>query len=380
MEQVPELLGNVDEDVVVTTTLKPEWQVAGDKAIAEIMDKDGEKLGASQAALVSMTPDGAIRVMIGGRNYGKSQYNRAVQAQRQPGSSFKLFVYLAGLEAGFTPDTLVNDEPITIGKWSPKNYSGDYRGEITLRQAVANSINTIAVQVSQQAGLGNVVGMARRLGITSHLDPLPSIALGTVEANLLEMTGAYAHLAADGKEVKPYAIKEIRDTKGKLIYEHKDEERKIVLRSDIVGQMNDLLSGVMSYGTGTRAAIGRSAAGKTGTTSDYRDAWFVGYTPDLATGVWVGNDNNTHMKKVTGGTLPAPIWANFMKQALAGTPPSSLPIRSAAPLPWQQTIGQAAPLDSEENGVSIDAPAEEPQGEVELNEEFWKKLEEAEPR
>ena len=382
MEQVPELLAGVDEDVVVITTLKPEWQVAGEKAIAEVMDKDGEKLGASQAALVAMTPDGAIRVMIGGRNYGKSQYNRAWQALRQPGSSFKLFVYLAGLEAGFTPDTMVNDQPINIGKWSPKNYSGDYRGEITMRQAVANSINTVAIQVSEQAGRGNVVAMAKRLGITSHLEPVASIALGTVEANLLEMTGAYAHLAADGKEVKPYAIKEIRSSKGVLIYEHQDEERKTVLRADIVGQMNDLLSGVVSYGTGARANIGRSAAGKTGTTSDYRDAWFIGYTPNLVAGVWVGNDNNQHMKKVTGGTLPAPIWANFMKQALTGMAAPSLPIRSAEPLPWQKTIGQAAPFDGEENGVVIDVPAEDtaPEGDVELNEEFWRKLEEAAPQ
>ncbi len=393
LEQLPEYLGNVDEDVIVTTTLRPSLQTAGEKAINEIMNKEGERLKASQAALVAMTPDGAIRVMIGGIDYGKSQYNRATQALRQPGSSFKLFVYLAGLEAGFTPDSMVNDEPITIERWSPKNYNGEYLGEIPLRKAVAQSINTVAVQVSEQAGRQRVIGMAKRLGLSSHMEPVASIALGTIEASLLEMTGAYAHLAADGKEVTPYAITSIKTRKGVEIYNRDKEFARIILRPDIVGMMNDLLSGVISYGTGARAAIGRPAAGKTGTTSDYRDAWFIGYTPDLVAGVWVGNDNNQAMKKVTGGTLPAPIWRDFMQKALEKTPPHALPIRSAEPLPWQQIIDHASPLGSvEENGVVIDSPIVEQlpqenqaaeqvveqtdeQAEEELNEEFWNKIE-----
>lgn len=391
LDQLPEVVGNVEEDIVVTTTLKPEWQVAGEAAIKEVMDKDGDKLGASQASLVSMTPDGAIRVMIGGRNYGQSQFNRAAQSLRQPGSSFKLFVYLAGLEAGITPDTMVNDQPITIGKWSPNNYSGEYLGEIPLRKAVAMSINTVAIQVSERAGRWNVINMAKRLGITSHMEPVASLALGTTEVTLVEMVGAYAHLAADGLAVKPYAIKEVKTKKGKVIYTHPEASRATVLRADIVGQMNDLLSGVISYGTGTRANIGRPAAGKTGTTSDYRDAWFMGYTPDLVTGVWVGNDDNKAMKKVTGGTLPAPIWAAFMKQALKDTPAHALPIRTAAPLPWQSTVGQVSGVPSEENGVTVDIPEEAPppesphtaapQDEEEsLSDSFWKALEEAAPR
>lgn len=385
LDRLPEFIGNIDEDIVVTTTMRPEWQVAGEAAIKDVMDKDGAKLNASQAALVSMSPDGAIRVMIGGRNYGESQFNRAAQSLRQPGSSFKLFVYLAGLEAGLTPDSMVNDQPITIGKWSPKNYSGEYLGEIPLRKAVAMSINTVAIQVSEQAGRNNVVNMAKRLGITSRIDPVASIALGTTEVSLVEMVGAYAHLASDGLAVKPYAIKNIKTKKGKLIYTHPEANRPMVLRADIVGQMNDLLSGVISYGTGARANIGRPAAGKTGTTSDYRDAWFMGYTPDLVTGVWVGNDNNQPMKKVTGGTLPAPIWAGFMRVALADTPAHALPIRSASPFPWQETIGQMNPLSEipEENGVVVDAPesdaAVEDDEELHLSDSFWKTLEEMNP-
>ncbi len=387
LELMPQFIGNLEEDVVVTTTLKPDLQTAAEKAIKDVMDKDGDKLGAAQAALVAMTPDGAIRAMVGGRDYGESQYNRAAQALRQPGSSFKLFVYLAGLEAGFTPDSTVEDAPITVGKWSPKNYTGDYQGEMPLRKAVANSINSVAIQVSEQAGRWNVINMAKRLGITSHIEPVASIALGSVEASLLEMTGAYAHLAADGNAVKPFAVKQIRTKKGAIIYTQPPPRQATVLRADIVGMMNDMLSGVISYGTGARANIGRPAAGKTGTTSDYRDAWFIGYTPDLVAGVWVGNDNNKAMKKVTGGTLPAPIWASFMKQALANVPPHPLPIRSASPLPWQRTIGQAEPIQTiiEENGVTIDAlppepePELEPEPDVKLDTGFWKLLEQAAP-
>lgn len=392
LDQIPKFFTNVNEDIVVTTTLRPDMQTAAENAIKEVMDKEAEKYKVSQAALVAMSPDGAIRALIGGRDYGESQFNRAYQSFRQPGSSFKLFVYLAGLEAGLTPDTIVDDHPITIntgvGTWSPKNYDGDYNGEMPLRRAVAKSINTVAVQVSEQAGRGRVAAMAKRLGITSHIEPVASIALGTNEVNLIDMTTAYAHLASDGRAVKPYAIQTIRTKKGELVYEHPDERQPIVLRPDIVGMMNDLLSGVVQYGTGTRANIGRPAAGKTGTTSDYRDAWFMGYTPDLVAGVWVGNDNNVAMKKVTGGTLPAPIWAAFMKQALADVPPHPLPIRSAEPLPWQTTVSTARSITEngdEGNGVTVDVPdsqveEEQPPRDIEMDESFWKALEKAAPQ
>lgn len=345
IDHVPDFVGKVDEDLVVITTLNPKWQKMADDAIASVMDAEGEKYKASQAALLAMEPDGAVRVMVGGRSYAKSQYNRTVQALRQPGSSFKLFVYLAGLESGYTPDTIVEDKPITIhlitgDNWSPGNYTQRYEGVMSLKEAVTQSINSVAVQVSESIGREKVVEMARRLGIKSDLLAVPSIALGATEVTLLEMTTAYAHMAAGGAIVEPYGIVKISTTNGKTLYMKEPGKQGRVLRGDTVGMMNDMLMNVIAHGTGMRANIGRPAAGKTGTTSDYRDAWFMGYTPQLAAGVWVGNDDNTPMKKVTGGTLPAPIWAHFMSAVLKDATVMSIPV-SAAPqaLPWQQEEG-----------------------------------------
>ncbi len=367
MDQIPEFVGNVEEDLVVITTLNPNMQLAGEKAISEIMDKESEKYNASQAALVAMTPDGAVRTMIGGRSYAESQYNRVYQALRQPGSSFKLFVYLAGLEAGYTPETIVDDQPITIpihrGTWQPQNYSHEYLGPIPLRQAVAESINTVAVQVSETAGRNHVIDVARRLGITSDMQPVPSIALGATEVSLLQLTAAYAHLAANGSVVQPYGIIQISTTSGTTLYQHQASSSAVVLSSDVVGMMNQMLMGVVNSGTGRGAAIGRPAAGKTGTTSDYRDAWFIGFTPNLATGVWVGNDNNTAMKKVTGGTLPAPIWRTFMQAALANEPVRNIPtVDVPSRLPWQPDM-----TGGQEHG-------DEGRRDVELGPTFWNKL------
>jgi len=366
MEQLPEYIGNVQQDLVVTTTLQPERQVAAERAMSEIMDRDSEKYAARQAALVSMTPDGAIRAMIGGRSYAESQFNRATQSLRQPGSSFKLFVYLAGLESGLTPDTLVEDQPIVIetgqGKWEPKNYTGKYLGTLPLRDAVAQSINTVAVQVSQQAGLDRVIDVARRLGLTADLQPLHSIALGAVEVSLIEMTTAYAHLAAGGDIVYPYGITKIDTNQGENLYQREYSGTASVVRPDIVGMMNDMLQGVVREGTARGAAIGRPAAGKTGTTSDYRDAWFMGYTPDLVTGVWVGNDDNSPMKKVTGGMLPAQIWKGYMFAALANTPARAIQTGSQV-LPWKANTLSTRPQKQKPRP----APGE-------LTPSFWEKL------
>jgi penicillin-binding protein 1A len=337
-----------------------------EKAIAEVMDKEGEEQKASQAALLAMTPTGAIRAMVGGRNYGKSQYNRATQALRQPGSSFKLFVYLAGLEAGLTPDSLVEDEPISFkvpgGTWTPKNYTGRYLGAIPLREAVAQSVNTAAVRVADWAGLHHVIDVARRLGISTPIDEVPSIALGSTEVSLLELTAAFAHLPAGGASVTPYGIVAIEKEDGEILYRRQPPAGGIVLSGHVVGRMNELLLGVVSSGTGRGAAIGRPAAGKTGTTSDYRDAWFMGYTPDLACGVWVGNDDNSPMKKVTGGGLPARIWRGFMREALANTPAHGIPTGGLAPpLPWQTDRSLSTPLSG-------------PRRDVELGPSFWDKL------
>lgn len=367
VDQLPEYLGTVNDDLVVTTTLKPEWQALGDKAITEVMDKESEKSNAHQAALMAMSPDGAVRVMIGGRSYAESQFNRATQAQRQPGSSFKLFVYLAGLEAGYTPDTIVEDQPVIIGKWQPKNYNGKYLGDMPLRQAVAESINTVAVQVSETAGLGRVIEMARRLGITGDLDPLHSIALGSVESTLLEMTNAYAHLASGGQIVNPYGIVEIDNSRGETLY-RREASRGTgqVLSGNTVGMMNELLMGVTTQGTGRGAQIGRPIAGKTGTTSDYKDAWFIGYSPDLVAGVWVGNDDNESMKKVTGGNLPAQIWKSFMAPALAGTPARGIPTGYVTPwhAPDEPTRG---------NNPQRPEPSQRPK-DSNLGNSFWDKL------
>lgn len=384
MDQLPEYVGNLQQDIVVTTTMRPNWQLIAEKAVSDIMDKEGEPHKASQSALVSMTPDGAVRAMVGGRSYAKSQYNRATQADRQPGSSFKLFVYLAGLESGLTPESMVEDQPITLpivgGTWTPKNYTGQYLGTIPLREAVAQSVNTVAVQVAQIAGLEHVIGLAHRMGISTDMLAVPSIALGSTEVTLLELTGAYAHMAADGNRVVPYGITEIDTAQGDPLYIRRSVRGGNVIDPGIVGMMNEMLVGVTENGTGRGARFGRPIAGKTGTTSDYRDAWFMGFTPDLVTGVWVGNDDNTPMKKVTGGMLPAMIWRQFMMNALAGTPVSGIHTdRGASILPWQGGGGEPpAPVEQaepQEPGDAQPAPADEqPADDVHLGNSFWNKL------
>jgi penicillin-binding protein 1A len=263
--------------------------------------------------------------MVGGRDYNESQFNRATQAQRQPGSAFKPFVYLAGLEAGIRPDDRFVDAPIQIGNWRPHNYTNRYLGEISVSDALAESINTVAVQVAQRAGIPRVIAVANRLGITSSLAPDASLALGTNEVNLLELVSAYAPFANGGSGVLAYGITEIKDTAGRVIYRRSGSGPGQVVPPDEVAAMNAMLAGVIAHGTGKAAALPRPVAGKTGTTQDYRDAWFIGYTADLVAGVWLGNDDNTPMNKVTGGTLPAPAWRAFMLAATQNIPAKPLP-------------------------------------------------------
>jgi len=379
LDQLPEYVGNVQEDMVVTTTLRPDWQLLGEKAINDIMDKDGEPHEASQAALLSMTPDGAIRAMIGGRSYAESQYNRATQSLRQPGSAFKLFVYLAGLEAGLTPDSIVEDKPVSIkvsgGYWQPHNYTNKYLGNITVEEAVTQSINTVAVQVAEYAGLDHVIKVAHRLGITSDLAPLPSIALGSTEVSLLELTNAYAHLASGGAIVYPYGIIRIDTSKGETVYERSPPGSGGVLNGSVVGMMNQMLGSVVTNGTGRAAQIGRPIAGKTGTTSDYRDAWFMGFSADLVTGVWVGNDNNQPMKKVTGGMLPARIWHNYMQAALQNTPVRDIPTGGGffSFLPWQGG-GGTPDYPTHKEGIVQQPSGDNSDNDVKLGPNFWNKL------
>lgn len=326
LEQIPDYIGNIDTDLVVTTTFDPRLQELAEASVKVILDeKTTESMEVGQVALLSMTPDGAVRAMIGGRDYATSQFNRSTQAQRQPGSSFKLFVYLAALEHGYQPLSTMVDQPIIVDGWEPKNYDGSYVGEIPLREALAKSINTVAVQLSESAGRGHVIEMAHRLGLKAEMEPVPSIALGVTETTLLEMTTAFAHLAANGESVIPFGIKSIQDTHGNPIYERSSGALGRVLQPEIVARMNDMLMAVVEEGTGAAANIGRPVAGKTGTSQDFRDAWFVGFTPDLVTGVWVGNDNGQSMSHVTGGRYPARVWHNYMQPALANVPARGIP-------------------------------------------------------
>jgi penicillin-binding protein 1A len=324
-EQLGDFADPGRRDLTVVTTLDARMQAAAEAAIAETITRDGSKLAVTQGALVAMSPDGAVRAMVGGRDYNQSQFNRATQAQRQPGSAFKPFVYLAGLEAGLQPSDRFVDAPMRVGNWQPRDYTEHYQGEMTLAEGLAQSVNTIAVQVAQRAGIGNVVAVAHRLGISSPLAPEISLALGTNETNLLELVSAYAPFANGGSGVWPHGITEIRDGTGKIVFRRTGSGLGRVASPEFAGTMNDMLSAVISHGTGRAAELPRPAAGKTGTTQDYRDAWFLGYTADLVAGVWLGNDDNTPMKKVTGGSLPAQTWRRFMLAATRMMPLRPLP-------------------------------------------------------
>jgi penicillin-binding protein 1A len=320
MSQVDSYTGNNSQDLVIDTTLDTGIQSYATKDLRNVVDKDGPRLNVSQGALITMRTDGAVVAMIGGKDYTASQYNRAVIATRQPGSSFKLFVYLTALENGYTPQSQVLDAPISVGSYAPTNYDGKYHGTITLQDAVANSLNTVAVRTLKDVGISKVKNLAQRLGITEDLTSDLSLALGASDVHILSMTTAYASVANNGHAVQPYGIRRISTPDGEVLYERRDVESAPVLTGNVVAEMNQMLQAVIFYGTGKAAAIDRPAAGKTGTTSNFRDAWFIGYTNDYVTSVWVGNDDGASMKHVTGGTLPARIWHDVMLKAENGLP------------------------------------------------------------
>ena len=325
LAQVRDYLGGIDTDIRVVTTIDPKLQGIANEELTAALDGEGAKRQAGQAALLSLAPDGAVRAMVGGRDYGESQFNRATQALRQPGSAFKAFVYLAGLESGLEPDSIVKDAPVRIGNWRPENYNGKYYGEVTLRESFARSMNSVAVRITQKVGPKTVMATARRLGISSELRPTGGIALGASEVTLLDLTGAYAVFANQGRRVLPYGIVEIRDAQGQLLYQRDRTPGDAVVSARHLAQMSNMMSAVVVWGTGKAAEPGRAAAGKTGTSQDFRDAWFVGYTAELVTGVWFGNDDGTPMKKVTGGALPARLWGRVMRRGLEGVPVRPLP-------------------------------------------------------
>jgi len=304
----------------ILTTLDPAAQDAAERAIRERLAEHGVERSAGQASLVALAPDGAVKAMMGGRAYGESQYNRAIQARRQPGSAFKPFVYLAAFEAGLELSSSIEDAPVTIEGWSPENFSGRYAGEVTLTEAFARSLNTVAVRVARRAGLPNVVALAQRMGIESALSPVPSIALGAEEITLMELVTGYAVIAAGGRKVEPYAIVEIRGQDGQALYRYRPQVRPFVIRPDFAADMTRIMQETIEHGTGRAARLDRPAAGKTGTSQDFRDALFAGFTSDIVAGVWVGNDDDQPMEAVTGGGLPATIWADFMIDAHIGRP------------------------------------------------------------
>jgi penicillin-binding protein 1A len=326
MDGLDDFVGTIEADVAVTTTIAPNLQAAAEKALVDELNLKGAKFGVEQGAFVAMRPDGALRAIVGGRDYGASQFNRATNAKRQPGSAFKPFVYLTAVEHGLTPETLREDAPIQVKGWNPENYSRDYRGAVTLRDALALSLNTVAVRLGMEVGPKAVVQTAQRLGISSPLQPNASIALGTSEVSPLELVGAYAAFANGGNNVVPYLIAEVKGANGKVLYRRRETASSRIIDPNAVGMMNAMMRETLLTGTARKAAIpGWEAAGKTGTSQDFRDAWFVGYTSTLVAGIWLGNDDGTPTKKVSGGNLPVEVWAQFMKTALAGTPPVPLP-------------------------------------------------------
>jgi penicillin-binding protein 1A len=323
MDQLPGMVGEISQDLVVDTTLDLDLEKKAEETLAASLDESGEKLNVSQAALVSIDGTGAIRALVGGRDYAESQFDRAVKAKRQPGSAFKPFVYAAAMEIGRTPMSIRNDAPVRIGNWTPENYDEKYRGEVSLATALANSLNTIAAQLVMEVGPQNVIKLAHRLGIESEMQANASIALGTSEVSLVELTSAFAPLINGGFMATPHVIKRISTADGTVLYENTYDNPPRVLDPAVVSEMNQMMVGVIEHGTGKSAKLkGWQAAGKSGTTQSFRDALFVGFTSNLTTGVWFGNDDGKSMKKVTGGGLPAKAWHDYMTAAHEGLLPS----------------------------------------------------------
>ncbi len=321
LPRVKAYVGEINEDLIVRTTLDVKLQKIAEDSLNEITNKYPS---ADQSALVGLDLDGGVIAMIGGRDYGDSQFNRVTQAKRQPGSAFKLFVYLAGLENGFSPEDLIIDSKININGWSPKNYKDKYLGEVSVQDAFSKSINTVAVKISENIGREKVIKMAKLMGINSPILNSPSLALGTSEVNLLELTAAYDVLANNGNGIFVHGIRSIENTDGKNLFTRKIQGPGRILNSNTVGTMTKMMEETIKSGTGKKAKINRPAAGKTGTSQSLRDAWFVGFTSSIVVGVWFGNDDDSPMEKITGGTAPAVLWGEFMKQAHKNIRPRAL--------------------------------------------------------
>jgi penicillin-binding protein 1A len=318
VDQLADLIGTPDRDLVVETTLDPQIQGSIERAVNNVIAEAGQSKNISEGAMIVMRPDGEVLALVGGKNYNDSQFNRATQSRRPAGSSFKPIVYLTALERGWDTQDVLVDEPITEGKYRPKNFGGKYAGPVTLEQALTYSLNTISYQLVKAVGPGAVIDTARRMGITAELEPNLSIALGSNGVSLLEMTTAYAVIANGGHAVSPYAITKISSADGELLYQRASNESRVstrVFRSSDIDNLTMMMQSVVKYGTGQGAYFGVPMAGKTGTSDESRDAMFMGFTDRLVGAAWLGNDDNSPMKNITGGSYPARIWREVMSQA-----------------------------------------------------------------
>src|SRR5881398_935083 len=364
LPQLDQLIDQTTDPIDVWTTLDPNMQAAADRAI-HANAPDG-----AQGALVAIDRDGAVRAMVGGKDYVDSIYNRATQATRQPGSAFKLFVYLSALESGMKPTDTIVDEPVTIDGWTPRNSTRTNLGPVTLREAFSRSINTISAKIGQQLGFSTIADMARRFGITTPISTFPSMVLGSSDVRLMDMTRAFAGVANKGAAVTPYAIRKVVTADGRLLYQHDTTEERVLVAPWVAAEMTDLLQSAVLTGTGRAAQIGRPVAGKTGTTSSNKDGWFIGFSSGLTTGVWMGRDDARTVPGLQGGTAPARAFHDFMIVAVANRPPE--PFETQVPMPdWQLTPeeeiygDQAIDANSmapmvDENGMPLGTPL--PQG------------------
>ena len=362
LPQLEALIDETNAPIDVWTTLDLGMQRAADRAIAANVPPG------TQGALVSLDRDGAVRAMVGGTDYVTSIYNRATQAVRQPGSAFKLFVYLSALESGMTTDTMMLDEPVNINGWKPRNSNGKYSGEINLRTAFTYSVNTIAAKIGSEVGTSGIAAMAQRLGITTPVNTLPSMVLGTSDVRLIDMTRAYAVVSAKGAAVAPYGILKVTDDKGTLIYQHKADTSNVLLPPYVAAGMTDLLQSAVSAGTGKAAQIGRPVAGKTGTTTSNKDGWFMGFSSGLTTGVWMGRDDARAVKGLVGGTAPARAFAAFMKVAVVKRPVEEFDTKVTLP-EWQLEPDSEAYYGEPDNSI-FEIPGSTEPSETTITEEI----------
>ena len=325
LPQLDTLIDETAQPIEVWTTLDVGMQKLGDEAV------NANTPGGAQGALVALDRDGAVRAMVGGRDYVSSIYNRATQAARQPGSAFKLFVYLAALETGVRPDSMVADAPITINGWSPRNSTRTFAGQVTIREAFARSINTVSARLGQQVGFRTVADMAQRFGITTKVDTNPSMVLGTSLVRVIDMARAFATVGRKGVAVVPYGITRVTTANGTILYRHDDDESRVLAAPWVAAEMTDLLQTAVLTGTGKAAQIGRPVAGKTGTTSSNKDAWFIGFSSGLTTAVWMGRDDNRPVPGLQGGHAPATAFHDFMVRAVARRPVEAFDVKVTLP-------------------------------------------------